>query len=232
MLPGADPNVVDGRRDSFNPRVFVTAGVVLVVLLLVELGLTFVFHPAAARGLAAGIALEFVTGRETAFPVALAAGAPPILVGLASILQNLAMALLVLPLITRLIRLWRTREHFLARRLRRLEETAARHQAFVLRWGPAGLFAFMLVPLLPNGALVAAVLARLCGIPARHVVMPIVAATTILAFAWAFALDALLALTGRIDDRLPLAIAVVLAAAVLALSLVDEFRQRDVRRDG
>lgn len=212
------------------PRVLLAAGLTLAVLLLGEVVATWLLLPRAADGVATGIGLEFVTGREAAFPAALAAGAPPHLVAVASVFQNLSVAALVSPLVMRLLDRWRAHDHFLARRLRRIEAGALRHRLFVTTWGPLGLFAFMLVPFLANGALVSLVLARLCGIPFRNAVAPVAAATVALSFAWAYALDALLSWTGRIDSRIPTLAATTIAASVIVWAAIDEWRERRARR--
>lgn len=214
------------RPTSAKEPPLLVAGLVLCGLLITEAILAWVFLPRAADGLLAGIALEFVTGREAAFPVALAAGAPAYLVAMASVFQNLAVAALVLPLVAKLLERWRTQDHFLARRLRRLEDQAGRHQDFVNRWGPLGVFGFMLVPFLPNGALVSAVIARICGIPARNIITPVVAATLLVAFAWAYAYETLFAVAGRFDDRLPTLIAIALALVAVLWAVLDEWRER------
>ncbi len=211
-------------------RPVLIAGVVLALLLAAELVFTWLLLPDALDGLLTGIALEFITGRETAFPAALAAGTPPFLVAMASVLQNLAVAALISPLAIRLLDRWRSHEHFLARRLRRIESSALRHRGFVTTWGPLGFFAFMLVPFLANGALVSLILARVCGIPIRNAVAPVVAATVLMSFAWAYALDAILRWTGRIDSRIPALFATIIAASVVVWAGWDEWRERHHRK--
>lgn len=221
---------MERERRSAIQRTVLIAGVVLASLLAAEVVLTWLLLPDAVDGLLTGIALEFITGRETAFPAALAAGTPPFLVAMASVFQNLAVAALVSPLAIRLLDRWRAHEHFLARRLRRIESSALRHRGFVTTWGPLGLFAFMLVPFLANGALVSLILARVCGIPLRNALAPVAAATVLMSFVWAYALDAVLRWTGRIDSRIPALVATFIAASVVLWAAWDEWRERQSRK--
>ena len=223
----------DHPHEAESPRPLFWAGGVLGAFLVAEVILVFLWEPAAGRGLLSSVALEFVAAREAAFPLALAAGPPPGLVAVASVLQNLMMAALVFPLVARLLGRWRSRDHFLARRLRRLQNAALQRRAFITKWGPLGLFGFMLIPLLANGALVSAVVGRVCGIPTRYLVVPIVGATILVSFAWAFAYSALFDWTGRIDARIPALMAALLTIGLVAWAATDEWRERRrARRDG
>ena len=217
---------MEKRPSDVSKGLLFLVGLALAASLVLLIAWAWLFLPAAVNGLLAGIGLEFVTGREAAFPAALAAGAPPYLVAAASVLQNLAVAALVSPILLQLLDRWRAHDHFLARRLRRLEAAALRHRLFVTTWGPMGLFGFMLVPFLANGALVSLVVARVCAIPVRNAAAPIVAATLILSFAWAYAIDALLSWTGRLDSRIPALLATALVATVIIWAGVDELRER------
>lgn len=172
------------------------------------------------------IATEAVAGREGRIPVALTGGVPPLLAFQYSVSQDLAWAFLICPVFLRWIHRSRDRANVFARRLCRIEDSAREHEAYVERWGPVGVFLFMLLPFLVNGPLVGLVLGRLGGIPTRHLLLSVLGVTAVASGAWTFLYDRMFALTDVFDPRLGRWIAMGVVAVVLALGLVDVVRDR------
>lgn len=211
-------------------RVLFAVAFILLGLLVVETVLIALVSPDLARALLSAMATEAVAGREGGIPVALTGGVPPLLAFQYSVSQDLAWAFLIYPVFLRWIHRSRDRPNVFARRLRRIEDSARKHQAYVERWGPLGVFFFMLLPFLVNGPLVGLVLGRLGGIPTRHLLLPVLGATVVASGAWTFLYDRMFALTDVFDPRLGRWIAVGVVAVVLALALVDVVRDRGERR--
>lgn len=202
-------------------RTLAVAGAVLLLVVAAELVVYKVLGGLGAGALARGLAVELVLGREPALPIALGGGAPPWLVAQLSATQDIAIGALAFPLFLFALARYRDAPNLVMRKLRDLEAEAQKHQAFARRWGPLGLFAFMLVPFLVNGPLVGAAVGRLAGIPTRHLVLPVVGSTVVASFAWTYFYDRLFALTGNLHPLLAPAITVGLVALFLGLALLN-----------
>jgi uncharacterized membrane protein len=221
--------VID-RRERYRvtswERVLFLVALLLLGLLVVETVLIALVSPDLARAIVSAVATEVVAGREGGIPVALTGGVPPLLAFQYSVSQDLAWAFLVYPLFLRFIHRYRDRPNVFARRLRRIEDSALEHEAYVERWGPLGVFLFMLLPFLVNGPLVGLVLGRLGGIRTRYLIVPVVAASVVASGAWTFLYDRMFALTDAFDPRLGRWIALGVVGVVLALSVIDVVRDR------
>jgi hypothetical protein len=206
-----------GNASETRGSTFVIVALVLATAALLQPFLAWAVNPQWAVGLAATMAAELVTGRETAIPLALDRGVPPAWIATTSILQNLAMAALVVPLVLAAIRRAEHHAGFSGRLLRRLHAAAEaqRHKA-----GSAwGIFLFMLVPFLANGPIIAGVLGRLIGIDAGRLALAIVAAVILTATSWSFAHSALTDVLARVNPRLarvPAMLALIVAAWTVA----------------
>lgn len=189
------------------------AGLLLAVAALFQPLLAATVEPAWAGGLLAAMAAELVTGREAAIPLALAAGVPPAWIALTSILQNLALAALLVPLAVAGTDAVQARPGFAGRFIRRLHGSAtARLQHGRSAWV---LFGFMLLPFVANGPVLAGVIGVLAGIQLRRLVMALVTAVVITATAWSFGYAWLTAMLARVHPNLALLPAILACLAVL-----------------
>lgn len=167
-----------------DARRWLAVGVALSALALLQPVLAVFVEPAWAGGLAATMAAELVTGREAAIPLAIAAGVPATWIAATSILQNLAMAALIVPLAAQGVHAVEERNGFWGRFLHNLHAGAARqvHQGRSA-WA---LFGFMLLPFIANGAVIAGVIGTLAGLATRRLVAVLVAAVALTAAAWSY----------------------------------------------
>lgn len=166
-------------------RPWLIVGSLLAIAALLQPVFALAVEPAWAGGLAAAMAAELVTGREAAIPLALLAGVPAAWIAATSILQNLALAALIVPAASAGVHAVEARPGFWARFLRNLHAGAQR-QAHQGRSASA-LFGFMLLPFVANGAVIAGVIGTLAGIEARRLALVIAAAVAVTATAWSFA---------------------------------------------
>jgi uncharacterized membrane protein len=209
------------------------AGLLLLAGLVVQTLLIGVVNPHLARVLAGAAATEAVAGREGGIPVGLAQGAPRILVFQYSIMQDLGTAFLVYPLFLRLIHRPGGEASFFLGRIRRIEAAAERHEKYVRRWGPLGVFAFMLLPFLVNGPLVGLLAGRIAGIRTRHLLLPVVGATVAGAGAWTFFYDHMLGLAHGLHPGLPRWVAAGTVSIIVMLGAANLVRGwRSHRRKG
>jgi hypothetical protein len=109
-------------------------------------------------------------------------------------------------------------------RIRRFEAAAERHEKYVRRWGPLGVFTFMLMPFLVNGPLVGLLVGRIAGIRTRHLLLPVVGATAVGAGAWTFFYDRMLGLARGLHPSLPRWVATGTVGVIVLLGVVDLVR--------
>ena len=199
-------------------------GAALVVAALLQPALAFLVDPQWAAGLGAAMAAELVTGREAAIPLAVAVGVPPAWIALTSILQNLALAALIVPMAARGAHAVEARPGFWGRFLHNLHGGASRQ----LREGRSAcaLFGFMLLPFVANGAVIAGAIGVLAGIEVRRLVLAIVAAVVITAVAWSFAYAALASILVSVHPVLALLPAVISCTVILVWGIAAMVRAR------
>ena len=188
-------------------------GAALALAALAVVAFAYLIQPAWAFGLLAAMAAELVTGREAAIPLAMAAGTPPAWIAATSILQNLALAALLVPLAARSVSAVRQRTGFSARFMQGLQESAQRQ----LPRGRSAwaLFVFMLIPFVANGPILAGVVGVMAAMPTKRLVAVVVGAVVVTATAWSYAYVALNGALASVHPTLALVPAVLAAFAVL-----------------
>ena len=222
-----EPGVVEASEGfrlnlrSLELRLLVV-GCVLLTGVFVELAIATYLWPDSGASLWQGLVLEMFTGREAGIPVSLQSGAPPWAIAQISATQDIAVVCLAYPVFLWALNRFEHKENFVMKRLRRLQERARAHESFVHRWGPLGIFAFMLVPFLVNGPLFGAAMGRLAGIATRHLILPVVGATVLAALMWTYAYDTLFSLVDGLDPRIPPLLTIALVALFLGWAVVGE----------
>ncbi len=211
----------------------VIVGCILLAAVLVELAIATFLWPRAGRALWEGLVLEMFTGREAGIPVALGGGAPPWVVAQISATQDIGVVCLAYPALLWVLHRYRDRHNLVMRRLRRIQVHAAHHRVFVHRWGPFGVFLFMLVPFLVNGPLLGAAVGRLAGIATRWLILPVVGATALAAFAWTYAYDTLFRFVADLDPRIPPALTILIVGFLVTWGVVGEVldARKQAKRD-
>ena len=206
------------------PRPWFLVGAALAVAALLQPVFAFMVEPDWAAGLSAAMTAELVTGREAAIPFAVAAGVPAAWIALTSILQNLALAALIVPAAARGAHAVEARPGFWGRLLHSLHGGASRqlHQGRSA-WA---LFGFMLLPFVANGAVIASVIGVLAGIEVRRLVLAVVAAVVITAAAWSFAYSGLASILASVHPALALLPAVISCAVILVWGIAAVVRTR------
>lgn len=220
------------RLSGLEKSLFV-AGLTLFAGLTTQVVLTWALvSPDLAGGLVKGLAAEVFTGREGGIPTYLASGVPPLLVFQFSALQDIAAGFLVYPFFLHALHRYQATDNAFMRRVRRIEAAAHRHRHYVDRWGPMGVFLFMLVPFLVNGPLVGLVLGRVAGIPTRNLILPVAGATTAAAAAWVLFTEHMLMLAEKVLPGAGEWLAVVAVGIIVLLLAVDAVRERLRARRG
>jgi hypothetical protein len=189
------------------------AGAFLATFALLLLGLAYWRSAAWGAGLSAAMLAELVTGREAAIPLALVTGIPAWMVAATSIAQNLALAALLVPLAQQSVGAL-DRESFAARFMQGLHDAAV--ERLPKGRTAVALFAFMLVPFVANGPILAALIGVMAGLPARRIVAAVVPAVIITATVWTYSYAWLTDAMANVDERLALVPPVLAAFVTLA----------------
>ncbi len=192
------------------------AGWVLVSLLLIELLIALVLDASLGRAMVAGMVAEVLSGREGGIPVAIAAGVPPVLVWQVSVTQDIAFFCLLFPVFLVTYHERQGKGGFIMRRLERFEEEARKRQGFARKWGPVGVFLFMLTPFIVNGPMVGGILGRLVGIRTRHLLAPVILSTMTASAFWTIFFVKTIDRLEAIDPRLGYGLAAVMFFGFIA----------------
>ncbi len=221
------------EREGFSPmrnlslqRVLLWTGLGLFAAVIVELALWTAWRPDEGLAVWRGLGIEMVAGREASMPVALAGGAPPWFVAQVSFAQDIGAVCLAYPVFLLALDRYHDRKNWAMGRLRELEARAQAHRKFARRWGPAGIFLFMLAPFLINGPLIGALVGRIAGIRTKFLIVPVVAATIIGAFAWAYMYDGLLSFAAGLHPAIPPILTIAIVAIVLSWGFSDSIVHR------
>jgi uncharacterized membrane protein len=213
-------------------RFMFMAGATLLLAVVAEALAVTLLWPSTGGALWRALAVEVVVGREAAFPIALGGGVPAPLLVQVSATQDIGIFCILFPLFLRLMHRRGDSPGWLMTRLRKVQEAAQHHRGFANRWGPWGVFAFMLVPFLVNGPLVGGVMGRLAGIPTKSLLLPVAASTVVAAFAWTYLYDGMLRLAGDLHPALPPALTIAIVSLLVGWLLFGEWRQaRKARRE-
>lgn len=230
--PEADPDLDEGFRRISSRAVelrIIVVGSILLAAVLVELALATYIWPEAGQALWRGLVVEMFSGREAGIPLSLEGGAPPWVVAQVSATQDIGVVCLAYPAFLWALHRYRDRDNLVMRRLRKLQAHAVKHRAFVRRWGPFGVFVFMLVPFLINGPLLGAAVGRVAGIATKWLILPVVAATAIAAVAWTYAYDLVFRLVDDLDPRIPPLLTIIIVGSLVAWGVIGEVL--DARKD-
>lgn len=214
-------------------RTMLVAGALLLALVVAEGLAVSLLRPSVGVALWRELAVEVTVGREASFPIALEGGVPPPLLVQVSFTQDIGVFCVLFPLFLRVMHRHGQSPNWFMARLRRLQATAHRHRHVAHRWGPWGVFVFMLVPFLVNGPIIGGAMGRLAGLPTRSLLLPVCASTVIAAFAWTYLYDGMLRFAGHVHPALPALLTASIVGALVSWLLLDEWLEaRRARRAG
>ncbi len=190
----------------------------------------FMFLQPWGSAAAAGAVAEVTAGRESAIALSLGLGLPWWITWPLLAWQDLAIAAIVYPIFRKTLDHYHDSENRLMRRIRELESAADRHQHWVHRWGPVGLFVFLIVPFLVNGPVIALVVGRLGGLHLRDMVGAVVAGVVVGTGMWVLGFDALLRVVEGVHPWAGLAATATAVALILGGGVIADAWQK--RRAG
>jgi len=195
---------------------------VLLVGLVIELSLIAWMDPAVGRPLLKMVVVEMFAGREAGIPFAIGS-AENLLIAQVSTTQDIALAGIIYPGFLYMLAKYRHRDNLVMRRLRRIELKAHERRDFIRKWGPLGIFAFMLVPFLVNGPVLGAAIGRISGIPTRYLITPVVCATALSSLMWTYFYNALF---GLVSPEWGPLLTFVILGGIISWELLGEWRER------
>ncbi len=198
------------------------AGMALTVSFLAWLAFEIIRVPADSRAMLIMSALTATLGRPTAMTVAYSMKLSQLTVFEIAATVETAVVLVFYPLIAfscqRLIAI-----RPLQNLLRRSLEAAEAHQTWIRRYGPIGLFVF--VVLVPYGSLIGAVIGFLLRMPVWLNLTTVLAGTYVATFFWTVFLEHLHDFASSYGPSATAA----LVAMVIAIAVIGHFRHRSAR---
>lgn len=227
--PPGRPSGLRTIRSRGLEQSLLISGAVLLNVIAVELALLGLVSPPMGLAMWRAVGVEMLLGREAAIPIALHSGAPRWLVAQVSATQDIGVFLLAFPLFLRLLARPVKKKGWLRKRLEKVQQDAEEHRGVVHRLGGFGVFLFMLVPFLVNGPLVGGIAGRLAGLRTQDILLPVVASTTIGAFAWTYFYDAVLDLASGVHPALPYVLTFVIVGGLIGTLVIKE--TLEMRRD-
>ncbi len=210
-------------RRRTNPKVVLWsayAGIAIFLAVVATWVTRFHESPAAAKAVLAGIAALAYGGKEAGIPVGLAAGSSVWELGLFIFFADVAFALIVYAIVHFALDGWMRRDNAFGRFLRLSQERATRHAGLVQRYGPLGLFLFMLIPFAFNGPLLGAILGRLLGLAATRILPVMLLSIAVTTAVWSTIYAYGFAYAVSLSPSLPTFIAGFALALVTASLLV------------
>lgn len=171
--------------------------------------------PAQAGAVALGGAAFLYSGKLGAITVGQAAGANPWLMAWLVWAVDVGGLLVFFPLTQVGIEALERRRNRVSRWLAKLTRGAQRHRSWIDRWGPAGLFAFSILPVYLNSPLVGAAVGRIAGLRPSRTLAALVSAITLMTTIWSVAAWLTLSHARAFDRRLAWGVGLVFAVPPL-----------------
>ncbi len=205
-------------------------GIGLAAVVILEIVIATIVRPYRGLVLTQVVLAELFPGREAAIPLGITGNIPLPWLWQITWTVDLAYFCFLYPLFLTLLHRRQGKGGFIMRRLEKLEVVAQKHQGFAQRYGPWGIFAFMLIPFLVNGPLVGMILGRLAGLKTRNLLAPVVSANLIGNAVWVMLFEEFFWQMRRISDDLERYVAIGVFGFLFLLAaiglLVDEIRER------
>lgn len=237
MTEAADP-VTSASLDRLPhepwERVLPFVGVILALVIVVEVAATWVLDDLLGPVVLQVVLTELFPGREAAIPIGLTGHIDEWWLWQITWTVDMAYFCFLYPLFLTVMHRRHGKGGFFMRRIEKLQAAAEKRKAFAKKWGPIGVFLFMMVPFLVNGPLVGMVVGRLAGIRTRRLFLPVISANLISNGVWVILYDEFFWQMRRVSEDLDRIVAfsvygVLLTAAAIAI-IVDEVKERRKRR--
>jgi uncharacterized membrane protein len=198
-------------------------GLFLTLLTVVALSIGWLVNPELAARFAAMTGLNLTVGRAAGMSFGYASGLHHPAVITSSVLIETIQVLVIYPLF---VLSWKSLVD--ARRMQRLlvgmRRSAEANQAWVARYGMAGLFAFVFLPFWMTGPVVGSVIGFLIGLKARHNLPIVLSATYAAVVIWAMFFERMNAWLAAYGRYAAFGLVLLVAAAALALRIAWDWR--------
>jgi len=200
------------------------AGLGLVLLTVVALGVGWLVAPDATSVFAAMTGLSLTVGRAAGMSFGYANGLQHAAVISSNVLVETIQVLVVYPLV---VLSWNNLVdvRHMRRFLVHMRRSAEASQPRVARYGVFGLFAFVFLPFWMTGPVVGAVIGYLIGLKARQTLPTVLIATYLAVAIWAVFFERMNALLAGYGRYVAFGIVLAVAAAALTVRSVQLWRQ-------
>ncbi|HUR61019.1 MAG TPA: small multi-drug export protein [Candidatus Thermoplasmatota archaeon] len=196
--------------------------------LLMALGLWWIYRTDRPQLLPvlSTIGTLYVAGKEGGIPLGIAAGGTPTNVAMAIFGTDLAMTLLLYPLVHAAFDGVQRRRGVLGGMLRAAQKNANRRRKVVDQYGAIGIYVFMLVPFAFNSPLVGIALGRIAQLPPLRIMAVVGCAIATTTVGWTLLIVYGLGEVLHVSPWVPVAISLSVTAAVFAWGFVEARKEK------
>jgi hypothetical protein len=190
-----------------------------------------IIEPGLAWPLLFFMVFNLILGREISIAAGSAMGLPPWLMLVVNVTQSVSMGLLVY--LGSVHVLVHRPDTLLGRGAREIQNRADRHRGTIDRFGPPGLFLLMLMPFFAH-PFIGAMSGRLSGLSLKQMIIPILAATTVMATIWAYSMTALIGVLQGIWEGFSILIVAVfiVTGGIVSFTLYRKKKKDDLPGSG
>ncbi len=211
-------------------KILPVVGLVLAIIVVAELAITWIVEPLLGPPMLRVILTEITFGREAAIPIGLTGHIDEVWLWQITWTVDMVYFCFLYPVVLTVLHRRAGKGGFFMRRIEKLEAAAYKHRRLAHRYGPWGVFLFMLIPFLVNGPLVGMTLGRISGLPTRKLFLPVITANLFTNAVWVFLYDRFFWELQKISDDLAPKVATgvfITVASLAAIGLtIDEWRER------
>jgi uncharacterized membrane protein len=231
LRPAADPASPAPPARTHHGRLWLrTLWIPGAVLLLAELALlwwAWQVHPDEVPWMVAALGLLFIAGKEAAIPPLVLQGHDAFLIGGSILLTDLGASLILYQILhTAMDAVEGRSKGFIGGLLRAARRHAARRRRLVDRYGPIGLFMYAIIPFAFNGPPHIAVLGRLAGVRAEHVLVVMVSALVATTVAWTLLANIGVQLFHDLPWYVPVGVSITITAIAFGTLIRGAIRDR------
>lgn len=172
----------------------------------------------------------YVAGKEGGIPLGIAAGGDPTYVAMAIFGTDLAMTLLLYPLVHAAFDGVQRRKGILGGMLRTAQKNANKRRKVVDQYGALGIYAFMLVPFAFNSPLVGIALGRIAQLSPLRIMVVVSCAIATTTIGWTLLVAYGLGQVLHVSAWVPVAVSLSVTAGVFTWGYLETRKERALAR--
>jgi uncharacterized membrane protein len=172
----------------------------------------------------------YTAGKEGGIPLGIAAGGHPALVGYYILATDLAMALLLYPLVHAAFDGVQRKKGILGSMLRTAQKNASKRRKVVDKYGAIGIYVFMLVPFAFNSPLVGIALGRIAQMPPIRIMVVVGCAIVTTTAMWTLLVVYGLGQVLHVSPWVPVSVSLSVTACVFVWGYLEARKEKAIAR--